>query len=356
MGLYRQGSSTVWWMSYSFRGRQVRKSTGTTNKKVADTILSKVKTQIAEGAYLENSQGKNKTLSEMFSRYLEEVTPNKNPVTQVDEKRFARCFLEFVGDRKLMEVSSDWVARYVARRRKTVVPSTVNRELAFLSSSFNQAMKVWGWCQDNPVSRIKREKEHKRVKYFPDNEFAEIFNRLVDWVRPIVLLGKNSGLRLSNLTHLQWSEVSLKKRLIVLDAKKMKNSYSLGLPLNQQALEVLIDRNKHRELHIPYVFFNRDSKPYTKWGVYRAFKRACIEVGYPDYRFHDLRHDFCSKLVQAGVDLYTVKELAGHKDITTTQRYAHLNPERLKQAVSVLDYHDFIIVDKNDIGTKDVSI
>jgi len=355
MGLYRQGSSTVWWMSYSFRGRQVRKSTGTTNKKVADTILSKVKTQIAEGAYLENSQGKSKTLSEMFSRYLEEVTPNKNPVTQVDEKRFARCFLEFVGDRKLMEVSSDWVARYVAHRRKTVVPSTVNRELAFLSSSFNQAMKVWGWCQSNPVSRIKREKEHKRVKYFPDNEFAEIFNRLVDWVRPIVLLGKNTGLRLSNLVNLQWSEVFLKKQLIVLDAKKMKNSYSLGLPLNQQAFEVLKNQNRHRELHTPYVFFNRDGKPYTKWGVYRAFKRVCIEVGYPDYRFHDLRHDFCSKLVQAGVDLYTVKELAGHKDITTTQRYAHLNPERLKQAVSVLDYHNFIIVDKKETGANDVS-
>ena len=355
MALYRQEGSKVWWMSYSFQGRQIRKSTGATNKKIAESIYFKVKTQIAEGAYLENSQGKSKTLSEMFSRYLEEVTPNKNPVTQVDEKRFARCFLEFVGDRKLMEVSSDLLFRYVTHRRKTVVPGTINRELAFFSSTFNQAIKVWGWCQNNPVSRIKREKEHKRVKYFPDNEFAEIFNRLVDWVRPIVLLGKNSGLRLSNLVNLQWSEVSLKKQLIVLDAQKMKNAYSLGLPLNQQAFEVLKDQHKHRELHTPFVFFNRDGKPYTKWGVYRAFKRSCIESGYPDYRFHDLRHDFCSKLVQAGVDLYTVKELAGHKDITTTQRYAHLNPERLKQAVSALDYHSFIIVDKKDTGTKDVS-
>ena len=277
MALYRQNEGKVWWMSYSFQGRQIRKSTGTTNKKIAESIFYKVKTQIAEGAYLENIQGKSKTLSEMFSRYLEEVTPNKNPVTQKDEKRFARCFLEFVGDRKLMEVSSDLLFRYVTHRRKKVVPGTINRELAFLSSTFNQAIKVWGWCQNNPVSRIKREKEHKRVKYFPDNEFAEIFNRLVDWVRPIVLLGKNSGLRLSNLTHLQWSEVSLKKRLIVLDAKKMKNSYSLGLPLNQQALEVLIERNKHRELHIPYVFFNRDSKPYTKWGVYQIGRASCRE-------------------------------------------------------------------------------
>jgi site-specific recombinase XerD len=93
-------------------------------------------------------------------------------------------------------------------------------------------------------------------------------------------------------------------------------------------------------------------KPYTKWGVYQAFKKACKKAGYPDYRFHDLRHDFCSKLVQAGVDIYTVKELAGHKDVTTTQRYAHLNPERLKQGVSVLDYHSFIIVDQKGLTQK----
>ena len=70
MGLYRQAGSTVWWMSYSFRGRQVRKSTGTTSKKVADSILSKVKTEIAEGAYLESMRGKNKTFADVAERYL----------------------------------------------------------------------------------------------------------------------------------------------------------------------------------------------------------------------------------------------------------------------------------------------
>ena len=52
MPLYRQKGGKVWWMSYSFRGRQIRKSTGSTNKKVAESIFYKVKTQIAEGAYL----------------------------------------------------------------------------------------------------------------------------------------------------------------------------------------------------------------------------------------------------------------------------------------------------------------
>jgi len=352
MALYRQNGSTVWWMNYSFRGRQVRKSTGTTNKKVAESIYFKVKTTIAEGKYLENTQGKNKFLSELFSRYLEEVTPNKNPITQSDEKRFAKNFLIFFGDRKLIEITSDQVSQYVVQRKKVVASGTINRELAFLSATFNKALKIWNWCQHNPVSGIKREKENKRVKYFSDHEFSEIFRRLPGWVQPIVLLGKNTGLRLSNLTHLKWSDVNLKKKLIALDAEKVKNSYSLGIPLNKQAFEVLKGQSKQRKLHISYVFPNQKGSPYTKWGVYRAFKKACINAGYPDYRFHDLRHDFCSKLVQAGVDIYTVKELAGHKDVATTQRYAHLNPKRLKQGVSVLDYHSFIIVGKKGTPSK----
>jgi len=62
-----------------------------------------------------------------------------------------------------------------------------------------------------------------------------------------------------------------------------------------------------------------------------------------------------SNLVQVGVDLYIVKELAGHKDITTTQRYAHLNPERLKQEVSTLNYHCFIIVDKKGSASDEAN-
>ncbi|QPJ64740.1 MAG: tyrosine-type recombinase/integrase [Candidatus Nitrohelix vancouverensis] len=355
MALYRQKGSKVWWMSYSLGGRQRRKSTGTDNKKIAESIYFKVKTQIAEGRYFENSKGKDKTLRDLFSRYIKEVTPQKNPVAMNDEKRISRRLLDFLGNLKLAEVTTDHVARYVTHRRKKIAPATINRELAYLSATYNQAIKVWGWHRDNPVSRIKREKEQKRVKYFPENEFQEIFNLLAEWVKPIVLLAKNTGLRLSNVVFLEWSEVNIKTRLIVLDAKKVKNSHSLGIPMTQQVFEVLTEQERKRRSGSPHVFINREGKPYTKWGVYRAFKKACKTAGYPDYRFHDLRHDFCSKLVQAGVDIYTVKELAGHKNIATTLGYAHLNPERLKQAVSVLDYHSSIIIDEKGLAAKDVN-
>jgi integrase len=337
MALYRQKEGKVWWMSYSFRGRQIRKSTGTANKKVAESIYYKVKTLIAEGAYLESVRGKNKTFMDMVERYLEEVTPDKKPNTQRDDRFYAKILSKVFGKFYLNEITPDIITNYVLKRKKKVGPSSINRELSFLSAAYNKAYKLWGWCKENPACKVKREKEQKRVKYFPNEEFLEICKHLVDWVRPLVLIAKNTGLRKSNIVNLKWSEISIKDKLIILDEGVTKNSEHLGVPLNEVAWDVIKGQIRLRKLHSLYVFCKKDGTPYTGWGVYQAFKKACIATGYPDYRFHDLRHDFCSKLVQAGVDLYTVKELAGHKDITTTQRYAHLNPDKLKKAVAVLE-------------------
>lgn len=69
----------------------------------------------------------------------------------------------------------------------------------------------------------------------------------------------------------------------------------------------------------------------------RAYYPARKEADLEDVRFHDLRHTFATRLVQAGIDLYVVKELLGHKTITMTMRYAHHNAESLRSGVEVLD-------------------
>ena len=76
----------------------------------------------------------------------------------------------------------------------------------------------------------------------------------------------------------------------------------------------------------------------------RAYYDARKKAGLEDVRFHDLRHTFATRLVQAGVDLYTVAKLLGHKDIRMTQRYAHHNSESLRHGVDILDRSGDILV------------
>ena len=69
----------------------------------------------------------------------------------------------------------------------------------------------------------------------------------------------------------------------------------------------------------------------------REFCEARNRAGIPDFRFHDMRHTFATRLVQRGVDLYKVQRLLGHKTSLMTQRYAHHSPESLRDGVNVLD-------------------
>ncbi len=69
----------------------------------------------------------------------------------------------------------------------------------------------------------------------------------------------------------------------------------------------------------------------------RAFALARKKANVPDFRFHDLRHTFATRLVQKGIDLYKVQRLLGHKTGLMTQRYAHHSPESLREGVRVLD-------------------
>jgi len=89
--------------------------------------------------------------------------------------------------------------------------------------------------------------------------------------------------------------------------------------------------SKVRDLQSNRVFLV-DDKPIHRNRVGLAFRRLVKKAGIENFRFHDLRHDFCSRLIQAGEELSVVSELAGHSSITTTQRYAHLSPEAKRLA------------------------
>ena len=103
--------------------------------------------------------------------------------------------------------------------------------------------------------------------------------------------------------------------------------------MNTTLTEVL--RKIPRRLDSPYVFQRFDGNKFNK--MRSGFTNAVKRAGIPHVRFHDLRHTFASQLVMGGVDIRTVQELLGHKDIRMTMRYSHLAPDHMRKAVCILD-------------------
>ncbi len=118
---------------------------------------------------------------------------------------------------------------------------------------------------------------------------------------------------------------------------RSKNGERRTIPLNQSALEVLKSKAKVRHIKGSYVFTITIGTRIDQANLLKAFYQALEKAKIEHFRFHDLRHTFATRLVQAGIDLYKVAKLLGHKDIRMTQRYSHHYPESLRDGVEVLD-------------------
>jgi integrase len=205
-----------------------------------------------------------------------------------------------------------------------------------LSKAFSLAVMEWEWLKDSPVSRVPREKEDNEIDRWLNNEEVErLLGNSPEWLREIISFALNTGLRQDELLSLEWNRVNLFRKTILI--QKTKNGKPKTLPLNKVALDVLNRRRKVNSIKNDLVFFNRNGKKIPNSNLRLSFYRVMKKVGIKDFRWHDLRHTFATRLAQAGVDLYKVSKLLGHKDIKMTQRYSHHCPDSLRNGVEILE-------------------
>ena len=336
MALFKRGK--IWWMSFFCEGQRIRKSTETTNKKLADAILAKVKVNIIEGRYFDTleEEENERSFDELMEKYLNEISINKTPRSERRDATSLQHLSPFFGGKTLAQITPKLISAYkVTRREEGAAASTTNKELGMLRHAFNIAIKDWEWCRETPFHRVSLERvDNKRVRYLTDEEFTHLVSFCPNWLRPIVLVARYTGIRRNNIAELRWQQVDLKRKMIILD--HTKNGDCLGMPICETLMEVFreLDQVRHQS---GYVFVLADGSRCTADSISMAFRRACEKAEILNFRFHDLRHFFASSLVQKNVDLFRVQKLLGHRDSRMTQRYAHLNPENLREAISVLD-------------------
>ncbi len=281
-----------------------------------------------------------------------------------------RSFSEFQKT-QLNEITPWQVDKWRRRRAKAgAKPATINRYIASLKAALSKA-SYWGLIDSNPIRTVKMSKldrspnvrflnpaEEQSLRDALDSRELEIRadrtsgnvwrldrgyptlhdlpdREFVDYLKPMVLVAMNTGLRRGELFSLCWKQVDIQGGNLTVSGLTAKSGKTRQVPLSKEAVEVLKSWKAQCKPDMKLVFPNKagdrlnDIK--TAWGS--LLKRAKIK----QFRFHDLRHHYASRLVMGGVDLNIVRELLGHGDTRMTLLYAHLAPEHMAQAIRVLD-------------------
>jgi len=245
------------------------------------------------------------------------------------------------GRRHLDAIKSEDVQRLKAQL-EIKSPKTVNNILAVLSILLKKAVE-WDVIERMPC-RIKLLPIEKGAAAFHD---FEEYERLVDVARTIdqrtyliVLLGGEAGLRCGEMIALEWGDVDLAKRQLCV--RRSDWNGQVGTPKGGRQRYVPLTRRltaalaEHRHLRSKRVFCQDDRTTFTRQIVQGrmllAARRANVRRG-----VHILHHTFCSHLSMRGAPPKAIQELAGHADLTMTQRYMHLSPAALDAAISLLE-------------------
>jgi integrase len=335
MGLVKR--KQVWWMSFMFEGRQVRRSTGTSDKRLAEAILAKVRVQIVEGRFLESCEEQEHTFKDMMDRYVKERAVLKAPKSRQRDHAALGHLLPVLGEKLLAHITPKVMAHYKAQRRiEPAAPATINKELQLVRHAFNLAMREWEWCRTNPMHRVSLERVHNEVdRWLTNNEEDRLMAAASPWLREIIVFALNTGMRQGEILRLQWQDVDFSRGTLIV--MQSKNGMRRTIPLNAKVYELLSAKQAASGLASGPVFKTPLGNLLQVRFLVREFCEARNRAGIPDFRFHDMRHTFATRLVQRGVDLYKVQRLLGHKTNLMTQRYAHHSPESLREGVNVLD-------------------
>ena len=328
MGIYRKGKN--WYIDYYIKGRRKRKKVGP-SKKLAEQVLKDVHVKIAKGEFLGVYEEKKILFEEYAKQYLDYSKANKAPSSKRRDSLSIKHLGSAFDGRYLFDITPHMIEKYKAKRLEHVSPASVNRELACLKHMYTKAIE-WGYVNASPAKGVRFFKEPPgRLRYLQPEAVEALLRACAKHLRPIVVTALNTGMRKSEILNLKWSELDLNNRKITVI--NTKNNETRVIPINQTLYDALSHLSRKPETE--YVFSNDKGRPF---GTNRkSFLSAIKKAGISDFRFHDLRHTFGSHMVMQGVDLRTVQQVMGHKDIKMTMRYSHLSPEYVQEAMGRLD-------------------
>ena len=327
-----------WYISYQKNGKKYVEAVGT-QKRLAEDVLAKRKTQLREGKFFE-AKREDVTWQEGFSRlrksYTQPTNRRKTPMSPETIRMYENSLkiIEAHGITRILpsHYTVDDISDYIAdRQAEGVTNSTINRELSTMK-------RIGHLSRIDALTNIQLLSENAaRKRILSTDETKRLATAIADSTSPYlqlaILIALDTGLRKQSTLSLRWDEVDISRKLIT---KKGKGGKEAKVPITSRLLEILTTlktAQKAESVSNLYLFGTPTGAPVKN--LKTSFRTACRNAGITDIRWHDLRRTFSSNFISATRDLVALQQLLGHSDFNTTRKhYAHLVDDHITNAMN----------------------
>lgn len=320
----------VYWIAYSYRGKEHRESSRSDSESQARKLLKKRIGETSAGTFIGPNEER-LTFEGMADMLLTDYQINgKRSLSTL--RGLIRHLSGSFGMTKAVDITADRIAAYIAnRQRERAANASINRELAALKRMFNLAVRA---RRLNHAPYVGMLAENNARQGFVDHPgFLAVRDALPVHLKDPITILYFSGWRAGEMKALEWRDVDLKRGLITLRAENSKNGCAQALPLSTdpELLTIIKRAAARRLLACPYVF-RRNGSPIGNFR--KAWRAACKKVGSASLLVHDLRRSAVRNLVKAGVPEVVAMSISGHKTRSIFQRYNIVSPKQQADAMA----------------------
>ena len=330
-----------WWVDFRFGFQRYRIRSPENSKAGTQAYEATLRKMLAAGERIDEGEKKLVKFQDFAADWFRVYVMNNNKLSvQLTQRGILDLhLLPYFGKYRLSEITSQAVERYKAKKASEgLAPKSINNQLGVLRRCLQIAME-WGSLDKLPTIKMLKTPPPV-VVFLNENECRAL---LADKVEPLanlmILTALRTGMRLGELCGLSWEDIDFKSGIVTVrhsfvrgEMNSPKSNKIRHIPITADLTEALKKSAKPCGL-----VFQVDKKPITGYAGSEILGRACIRANIKHIGWHKLRHTFASQLVARGANLRAVQELLGHSTIQMTERYVHLAPSSLRQAMSVLE-------------------